>query len=196
MGRTAGRSGSDTRSSLLRAAADAIRSRGPSASLEDIARHSGITKSGLIYHFTSKDALIIELIETLLAQFHADIDQCVDREDNQPGRLTRGYIRAMLAPSRNQVAARETLAVIVNLMTIPAVSEIARADAEKLEDRLRSDGLPRDVLTLVISSTDGAHGAPLWGGSARVEEIHDLEQRLIQLTYEPELWHDQPWKSS
>jgi AcrR family transcriptional regulator len=196
MGRMAGRSGTETRSALLRSAAEAIRSRGPSASLEDIAKHAGITKSGLIYHFASKDALIIELIESLLERLHADVERCVDRGDDQPGRLTRGYIRAMLAPSSDQAAARETLALLVQLMTIPAVRDIARADAEKMEAKLRSDGLPDDVLTLVISSTDGAHSAPLWGGSARTDHIRDLERRLIQLTYQPELWHNQPWKST
>ncbi|MEV4728318.1 TetR/AcrR family transcriptional regulator, partial [Micromonospora humida] len=94
MGRTAGRSPQDTRRALLDAAADAVRARGIHASLDDIARFAGVSKGGLIYHFASKDDLILELARDQLASFQAGIDAALDPTDTAPGRLTRAYLRA------------------------------------------------------------------------------------------------------
>ncbi|MEU5907180.1 TetR/AcrR family transcriptional regulator [Micromonospora sp. NPDC047467] len=188
MGRTAGRSPHDTRRALLDAAADAVRVRGIHASLDEIARFAGVSKGGLIYHFASKDELILELARDQLAAFQASVDAALDPSDTAPGRLTRAYVRAALAPDGDEAAARESLALITQLMTLPAVAELARADAERLEAALAADGLPADVLALVVAAADGMSTAPLWGASTRTSANRRLAQRLLHLTRHPHLW--------
>ncbi|MET7418987.1 TetR/AcrR family transcriptional regulator [Dactylosporangium sp. NPDC005555] len=188
MGRTAGRSPHDTRRALVDAAADAVRARGIHASLDDIARFAGVSKGGLIYHFASKDELILELARDQLAAFQASVDAALDPSDTEPGRLTRAYIRAALAPVEDDVAMRQSLALITQLMTLPAVAELARADAERWDAALAADGLPPDVLTLVVAAADGMSTAPLWGASTQTPAHRRLAQRLLHLTRHPHLW--------
>ncbi|MFD1372987.1 TetR/AcrR family transcriptional regulator [Actinoplanes sichuanensis] len=192
MGRTAGRSPEETRRALLAAAAEAIRVRGIHASLDEIARFAGVSKGGLIYHFASKDDLIMALVHAELAAFQAAVDAESDPADTAPGRLTRAYIRAVLAPGTDDEA-RESLALITQLMTLPAVADVARADAERIEAALVADGLPEDVLALVVAAADGMSSAPLWGGSARTPAHRRLADRLIHLTRHPALWESLPW---
>ncbi|MFC4068394.1 TetR/AcrR family transcriptional regulator [Actinoplanes subglobosus] len=191
MGRTAGRTPEETRRALLAAAAEAIRVRGIHASLDEIARFAGVSKGGLIYHFASKDELIMELVRTELAAFQAAIDAALDPDDTSPGRLTRAYIRAVLSGTDDE--ARESLALITQLMTLPAVAEVARADAERIDAALAADGLPEDVLALVVAAADGMSSAPLWGGSAGTPADHRLADRLLHLTRHPHLWESLPW---
>jgi len=188
VGRTAGRSPQDTRRALLDAAAEAVRTRGIHASLDDIARFAGVSKGGLIYHFASKDELILELARDQLAAFHASIDAALDPSDTAPGRLTRAYIRAAVAPDDDDADVRESLALITQLMTLPAVAELARADAERWDAALAADGLPTDVLALVVAAADGMSTAPLWGASTQKLPRRRLAERLLHLTRHPHLW--------
>jgi AcrR family transcriptional regulator len=194
VGRTAGRSPEETRRALLAAAAEAIRVRGIHASLDEIARFAGVSKGGLIYHFASKDELITALVRTELDAFQAAIDAHLDPADTTPGRLTRAYIRAVLSGTDDE--ARESLALITQLMTLPAVAEVARADAERIDAALAADGLPEDVLALVVAAADGISSAPLWGGSADTPADRRLAERLLHLTRHPQLWESLPWPPS
>jgi AcrR family transcriptional regulator len=199
VGRTAGRSPEETRRALLTAAGDAIRVRGIHASLDEIARFAGVSKGGLIYHFASKDDLILELVRAELAAFQASIDAAIDPADTGPGRLTRAYLRAVLDHAGDGPAdeeARESLALITQLMTLPAVAEVARADAARIEAALAADGLPEDVLALVVAAADGMSSAPLWGGSARTAAHRRLTERLLHLTRHPALWQDLAWPAA
>ncbi|WP_433830482.1 TetR family transcriptional regulator [Actinoplanes sp. CA-015351] len=193
MGRTAGRSPEDTRRALLESAGEVVRTRGLNASLDDIARHAGVSKGGLIYHFASKEELLLELARSLLAAFHADIESRLDPADVSPGRFTRAYIRALLAPPSDEAALRRSIALISQLSTVPAVASLVDADTAALTAELEADGLPLDVMTLVTSAADGVSSAPLWGSSVHGPEYRELEKRLIQLTHQPSLWQSLPW---
>ncbi|MEU4693513.1 TetR/AcrR family transcriptional regulator [Actinoplanes sp. NPDC023714] len=193
MGRTAGRSPEDTRRAVLEAAGEVIRTRGLHASLDDIARHAGVSKGGLIYHFASKDDLLLELARTLIARFRADVESRLDPTDTAPGRFTRAYIRALLAPPEDEAAARRSIALISQLSTVPAVAALVDADTELLNAELLADGLPLDVTTLVTAAADGVSSAPMWGASVDAPEYRELERRLIHLTHNPALWQSLPW---
>ncbi|HET6707494.1 TetR family transcriptional regulator [Amycolatopsis sp.] len=182
MPRKAGRSPEETRRALLDAAAAVIRTRGVSASLDDIARAAGVSKGGLLYHFPAKDALVRTLTQDLLDEFRTAVQAAVDPADTAPGRLTRAYVRASLDTSYDEAAVRETFALIAQLISIPEIAELARADAEKWERDLHDDGLPDDVLTLVVAAADGACTAPLWGAGIDVAATRKLEQQLLALT--------------
>ncbi|MEV7096754.1 TetR family transcriptional regulator [Amycolatopsis sp. NPDC051045] len=182
MPRKAGRSPEETRRALLDAAATVIRTRGVSASLDDIARAAGVSKGGLLYHFPAKDALVRTLAQDLLDAFRAEVRAALDPADTGPGRLTRAYVRASLDTSYDEVAVRETIALIAQLISIPEIAGLARADAEKWERELHDDGLPEDVVTLVVAAADGASTAPLWGVGIDVAAARRLEQQLLDLT--------------
>ncbi|MCX4472493.1 TetR/AcrR family transcriptional regulator [Micromonospora sp. NBC_01655] len=182
MGRKAGRSPGETRRLLLDAAGAIIRTRGVSATLDDIAQQAGVSKGGLVYHFASKEDLIRALADDLLQTFRNAVESALDPADTAPGRLTRAYVRACLDTSQDERVLLETIALLAQLITIPAVAELARADAECWDRELRADGLPEEVLALVVSAADGAVNAPLWGTLTRTANLRRLEDQLIRLT--------------
>ncbi|MEQ0559836.1 TetR family transcriptional regulator [Amycolatopsis sp. NEAU-NG30] len=182
MPRKAGRGPEETRRALLDAAATAIRTRGISASLDDIAREAGVSKGGLLYHFPAKDALVRALAQDLLDGFRAEVQAALDPADTAPGRLTRAYVRASLDTSQDEVAIRENIALIAQLISIPEIAALARADAERWDRELHADGLPAAVVTLVVAAADGASTAPLWGAGIDVAAARKLEKQLLDLT--------------
>ncbi|RGC69181.1 HTH-type transcriptional regulator AcrR [Micromonospora sp. MW-13] len=182
MGRKAGRSPGETRRLLLDAAGAIIRTRGVSATLDDIAQQAGVSKGGLVYHFASKEDLIRALADDLLQTFRNAVESALDPADTAPGRLTRAYVRACLDTSQDERVLLETIALLAQLITIPAVAELARADAERWDRELRADGLPEEILALVVSAADGAVNAPLWGTLTRTANLRRLEDQLIRLT--------------
>ncbi|MEU0794505.1 TetR/AcrR family transcriptional regulator [Amycolatopsis sp. NPDC005961] len=182
MPRKAGRSPEETRRALLDAAGTVIRTRGVPASLDDIAKAAGVSKGGLLYHFPAKDALVRALAQDILDTFRAEVLAALDPEDTRAGRLTRAYIRASLDTSYDEVAVRENIALIAQLISIPEIAALARADAERWDRDLHDDGLPDHVVTLVVAAADGASTAPLWGVGLAVAAARRLEQQLLDLT--------------
>lgn len=187
MGRTAGRSTSDTRRVVFEAASTVFRTRGPAATLDDVAREAGLSKGGVIYHFPTKDHLVVGLAEALLDDFRDAVHAQLDPADEQPGRLTRAYVRASLADT-DLVAARDAYALIAQLITAPAVADVARADARRWREELGADGLPDAVTALVVAAADGASVAPLWGAEVDDAEHARLADQLVALTRDPDRW--------
>lgn len=182
MPRKAGRGPQETRRALLDAAGTVIRTSGIAASLDEIAKAAGVSKGGLLYHFPAKDALVRTLAQDLLDAFRTEVHAALDPADTAPGRLTRAYVRASLDTSYDEVAVRENIALIAQLISIPEIAELARADAERWDRDLRADGLPGPVVTLVVAAADGASTAPLWGAGIDVTAARELEQQLLDLT--------------
>ncbi|PWW63378.1 TetR/AcrR family transcriptional regulator [Actinokineospora spheciospongiae] len=188
MPRKAGRSAEDTRRALLDAAGAAVRARGVSASLDDIARQAGVSKGGLLHHFASKDELVRALAEDLLAGFRADVTAAVNPADTAPGALTRAYVRVCADFARDDVAVHELQPLIGHLSTIPEVAEIARADARRWRDDLRADGLPDHITALVVAAADGISAAPDWSTPLDDSALRGLETLLLALTTDTRLW--------
>lgn len=188
MPRKAGRPPEETRRALLDAAATVIRTRGISASLDEIAREAGVSKGGLLYHFATKDDLVRTLANDLLDTFRAEVTAALDPDDHAPGRLTRAYVKACLATAHDETATRESITLIAQLGSLPEIVDLAHADTQRWNEDLQADGLPDHILTLVITSADGASTAPIWGAPLSGSQARLLERQLVQLTLDQELW--------
>lgn len=98
---------------------------GPAAvTLEGVAANAGVSKGGLLYHFDTKDALLVGLLHRLVSYNDADIEHARSREE--------GVVRYYLESSVSDVAQdsklhRSTLAAIGMVRADPRVSEAMRA---------------------------------------------------------------------
>ncbi|WP_030225825.1 TetR/AcrR family transcriptional regulator [Actinoalloteichus caeruleus] len=182
MGRTEGRTAEDTKRLILRAAAQVIRRDGLAASLDDIAAEAGVSKGGLVYHFRSKQALLVALGESIARGFEALVTSRIDPSDTRPGRLTRAYIRACFADVEDPVAMRDNIAIAAHLISDDDLQELADRDGRRWRARLREDGLPDRTITLVIAACDGVSTGPLWGSALDGDDVRELERDLIGLT--------------
>ncbi|OLR93520.1 TetR/AcrR family transcriptional regulator [Actinokineospora bangkokensis] len=188
MPRKAGRSPEDTRRALMTAAAAAIRTGGLSVPLGGIATAAGVSKGGLLYHFPTKDSLVLALAQESVDTFRAEVLAAVDPDDTAPGRLCRAYVRACLDTLDDDQAVRNNLALVAQLLTDPAVADLLAADARRWNADLAADGLPRPILDLVVAAADGASVAPIWAATLQPGPLVGLRRVLLALTSDEALW--------
>jgi AcrR family transcriptional regulator len=180
MARMSGRSGEDTRRLLLDAATRVIRRHGLGATLDVIAREAGVSKGGLVYHFASKEALLVALAQEDVDGFRGAVFTQLAEPEDLPGRLTRAYIRASLALV-DEESSRERFALLAQLITVPAVLELARADDRRWASDLAADRVSRATQNLVIAAADGAATAMMWSTAMNTEDRDQLQADLLAM---------------
>lgn len=190
MGRTSGRSPSDTRRDILTATATALVQRGRSASLSDIAKEAGVTKGGLLYHFGTKQELLVALARDLFDSYDRLLESMIEIDDARPGRLCRAYIRSCFIPWSPSEPGFMDHIVLSALMIEPQVAAMVNQFSAGLDERLLDDGLPKDVVDLIVAAADGASMQPLWWTEAPIERRVELERRLLSMTIPEGSSHD------
>lgn len=181
MGRTKGRPAGQTRQLALAAAGKVIHSQGMAATLDAIAAEAGLSKGGLVYHFPSKDALLVALAVGLIDDFRAAVQRHLDPADTKTGRLARAYVVANLDPRELDCEARERYLLLAQLISLPAVAELATADQRRWEAELAADGLPADVLAVVVAAADGLSSSVMWGPGPSQADVDRLRRVLVAM---------------
>jgi AcrR family transcriptional regulator len=167
---------------LLDAAAAVVRDRGTTATLDEIASQAGVSKGAVLYHYASKRELLLAVVDDHLETFRAAVMSHLDGAPDEPGRLTRAYIRSHLDPATFSDEARDDMLLVAKLTDDPEVAERARADALRWKQELQADGLPQDVSDLVIAAADGAQISTFWGSTVDEHRLDRLRERLLAMT--------------
>ena len=152
------------------------------ATLDATAKAAGVSKGGLLYHFGTKEDLFAALADDLLRSFDELLLSMVEPDDHEPGRLCRAYVRASFVPwtpDDLDAVSPIVMAIVVDDERVAAIVERFTVD---LDARLRADGLPDDVVELVVAAADGASMQPLWWAGTDQAHRQRLEARLIALT--------------
>ncbi len=158
----------DVRSRLLDAAEAIVQARGVSGlTLEAAARAAGVSKGGLLYHFGSKEALLMGMLERLAAFIRAEFDKNRDRQAPGPGRAARAFLAwafgdADCSPGdeRHDRAAAVFLAAFHH---DPALLDPMRSVLAGMKGELLADGLPAGRALTILAATDGLFMAHLFG---------------------------------
>ncbi len=178
-------SGEATRRSVLAAAAEIVVREGAShLTLDAVAERVGLSKGGLLHHFSTKDSLIAAMIEDVVGQFEADLQRNVQGETG-PGSFARAFLRACL--DREGILTR-TLKVSAGIVAAVAINAQLLAPLRSRYDqwiaRLEDDGIDPAIAELVRSAADG-----LWLGNVLglAQSAPPLRKRmfdkLIELTH-------------
>ncbi len=148
-----------TRQRLLDAAAVVARRDGASAiTLETVASEAGLSKGGLLYHFTTKDALIDALIEDWLDRFEADMVAL-------SGELgwARAYARVAAQSHRRSVESATDVAILVAVAGDPRRLEIIGRRYSEWQERLAASASDPVDATVARLAADGLWFADLLG---------------------------------
>jgi len=158
----------DARTRILDAAERIVHARGVSGlTLDAAAREAGVSKGGLLYHFGSKEALLVGLMERLAAFMGSEFDNGVQQQPEGPGRVARAMIawafgEGDCAPGeeRHDRAAAVFLAAFHH---DPALLDPMRAVMARMKAELLADGIAPGPALTILTATDGLFMAHVFG---------------------------------
>jgi AcrR family transcriptional regulator len=147
-----------TRRAILDAAEGAFLNSA-TASLAEIAASAGVSKSGLLHHFASRDELLRAVAGDGLEKFRQEVLDRVDLSENRAGKLLRGYVRAMCDPGEAIAGAFAATGLSIVLRGVEGVADLFAADEARWRADLAADGLPAERVLLVRYGAEGVAGA-------------------------------------
>lgn len=170
------------RRALLDCVAKIAAEQGPAGiTIQAVAEAAGVTKGGLLHHFSSKLALFEGLFEDLLDQFDTEIDAHMSADPVDFGRFTRAYVRACFA-DRARREGSHWAALSVAMVSEPALRHLW---TEWIDERLarHRDTDSAAILAMVRMATDGVWFDDLLRqNEPDTNDLHQLEPRLMALT--------------
>lgn len=134
----------DTRERILAAATAVAHEVGPAhLSLDAVAAEAGVSKGGLLYHFPTKQALLVAIIETQLAT----VERAIEAATRPPGQ-PNGAARALIEAFRAMMLCKgdPPAGVFAALAENPALIEPVRAHNCRTVERLKKSADPECAL--------------------------------------------------
>lgn len=150
------------RDAILDAAENAILRDGiGSLTLDAVAAEAGLSKSGLLHHYRSKDALIDAMVRRAVEGWRDEMRAAIESQAPGPGRVSRATLATCLGSASNWTAAlrRRGWVLVAALVHNPAHVQPLRDVVEEMEERIAADALPAGAGEVVRLVTDG-----LWFG--------------------------------
>ena len=178
------KSRSTTREALLRAASQVLIDKGVEAlTLDAVAQQAGVSKGGLLYHFPNKDALMTGMVEQLIQDFEAVLQEEFEQDDapGTQGQWVRAYIQATLRFSK------QSLALIARLSSIavdsPHVLKAAKIYEQQWRQRVETSGIDPTKATIILLATDGLWLSELFQvGTLDEPRLTQVVETLLAMT--------------
>lgn len=136
--------------------------------LAEAASVAGVSKGGLLYHFSSKSELLAGLLHFEASTFEQTVTEAA-LADGQPGAWTRAYI---IASSEQALQGRSLSAVIGSLLLEPSLLPVYAGHVARWGELLSRDRLPERTARLIRFAVEG-----LWFDEVCGVRPLDPEQR-------------------
>jgi AcrR family transcriptional regulator len=147
----------DARTRVLDAAEAIIRARGvPALTLEGAAREAGVSKGGLLYHFASKEALLVGLMRRLAEGIEADYRTILAAQPEGPHRALRACLSFTFdQPDISEAHARAAAVLLAAFHHDPALIDPIRAFFARIREAVAADGTPPGIAAAIMLAGDG-----------------------------------------
>ncbi len=174
---------SSIRVKLLDAAEAVVAREGVnSLTLNAVADEAGVSKGGLLYHFPSKSALVLAVVERLASACAAETAKAIDLEPDAPGRFTRAYVTARVDPPDPKDAPIHT-ALLAAAGTDPEYLEPFRQRHMEWQERLVHDEIDPAIATIVRLAIDGFCLGTMLGMPVPKDPLRkDVIEKLLEMT--------------
>lgn len=175
-----------TRKALLESAAFMMFEHGAGVSLAEIAAHAGVSKGALMHHFSNRQQLEEAVLADSAERFKAAVYAHVDFAENEPGKLLRGYVRALTSDRLLMREHFSPTSMIVVLANNPMAAKVLSEDADFWREAFEADGIDTGLSLAVRSAAEGL-AASYESPYLNDEELHAAAERLLALTkHQPE----------
>lgn len=170
-----------TRRMVLDAAVEVLVRKGAGLTVAEVATEAGVSKSGLLHHFPSRDALLVEVLRDTQERLREEVAGRVEASDDRPGKLLRAYVRTFCGPWS---ALAETLNAVpfwAGLDGVEGAAQLEREDVEWWRREFLADGLAPTTIRVIRRAAEGLAMARMFGEETP-EEVADAGELLIGLT--------------
>ncbi|MDQ0203513.1 TetR/AcrR family transcriptional regulator [Pectinatus haikarae] len=176
----------DLKTKILKAAAKIINEEGIfSLTLESVAKAAGISKGGLLYHFSNKEALLEGMINYLLLNFNKDLEDNVQKDNFARGRWTRAYINLTFNQEKYDIDMNTAF-----LAAAAAKPDLLKTMAQQLKlvhSHIENDKIDPVIATIIRLAVDGMYFNQLYGLYLNKNLYEKILQYLISMTREDKL---------
>ncbi len=158
-----------------------LRSGVAKITLDEIAREASISKGGVLHHFPTKEAILVAVLQGLIARFEAGIEAKRKLDPVPKGSFTRAFLHNMLFPETP--CADVFLAINAAFSYTPALLALHRETSSRWQKQVEEDGIDTTSASIVRFAADGLGWARLYGVPAPSGEIKaSVIQALVALT--------------
>lgn len=141
----------------------------------------GVTKGGVMHHFATKNALVLEVFNDAMAKFEAEVDAAMASDPVSYGSFTRAYIDATISLGEKAQAEYDNQATLYVLML--GDSELRELWAKWANAQLKKHAATDDTetLSMVRLTADGIWLSDFSG--IHIADKQSLHDRLIKMTH-------------
>ena len=177
----------DARTRVLDAAEAIVRAKGVAGlTLDAAAREAGVSKGGLLYHFSSKEALLTGLLARLAALIAEDFETAVAAHPPGPGQVARAMLTwafGMAPEDMNERCDRAAAVFLAAFHHDPVLLDPIRTVVARMREAVAADGLPPGHGGAIMAAGDGLFMARIFGlytpTEAETREMYAALSRLL-----------------
>jgi AcrR family transcriptional regulator len=151
-------------------------------SLDVVARKAGVSKGGLMYHFSTKKSLLKAMIERLVAQFYQDREAVLKQVKPGRGRELKAGILTALQP--NEKRDRMGLSILVVAAHDPELLKCLKEAHRMHLKEMTDSGLELERAAVISLASDGLMLSEMLGLSpytpAQKKKLKDTMIRMIE----------------
>ena len=150
-----------------------------SLTIDAVAKEAGVSKGGVLHHFSTKDALVLEVVQRLTNLWEAAVDAQAETDPEPVGRYVRAFLVALSEPALTMVGRGLLGAVALN----PELLDPMRETYRRCQKRIANDGLDLATAYQCILVADA-----LWYGAIfdlpppPDDALAELRERLVAAT--------------
>jgi AcrR family transcriptional regulator len=143
------------RERILEAADQVARERGAAhLTLDLVAEQAGVSKGGLLYHFTTKESLLRGMVDRSIDRYRTFLTAALD----QHGEGYLGYLKAHMSARKDCDEGSEcSRAFFAAAAIFPEMPDRARIDVSSHYERLRSDPTRFEAAAALSLAIEGLH---------------------------------------
>ncbi|EJS51742.1 hypothetical protein ICG_04398 [Bacillus cereus BAG1X1-3] len=172
-----------TRQKILAAASQIVQFKGVAKlTLEAVAKEAGVSKGGLLYHFSNKEALIEGMILKGTEEYHGAIHNRVTEDTEKKGRWVRSFVEERLSnENRTEELCSSMMAA---LMLKPELLEPLQQAFQQLQTKIENDEMDSVCATIIRLAADGLWYSEYLGIGRLSPELREkVIQALISASY-------------
>ena len=131
--------------------------------IDNIAKHAGLSKGGVLYHFPTKQALVGAVLQRLSAKLMADFMAAYNALPEGAGRFAKAAIAHMMSPDADNQFLRVGHVFVAAHIHYPEEFKKAVVNYQSILSLAQTDGLPQEITAIVVATIDGLCMAELFG---------------------------------